>query len=692
MNGTERTALNCDCLLSQGPQGPQGEHGPQGPQGVPGESGPKGDTGNDGKSAYQQAVEGGYTGTEEEFKEELARLPYQAQEAVSAHNLSPEAHLDIRQAIEALQLLKLVDVLPAQGESKYIYAVPQDERTSDGQLIVVLFIWADGEWAAVGALTTSVDLSDYLKKTEAANTYLPLTGGTITGSLRITSSGESSGYLSANTKLLLTNTKNVNVPLEMLRYANGSYSQSVLWDADKGAAGGVASLGSDGKVPTAQLPDLSNITQVEDLGLVSAAVLQAGKNYALSVSGTASITLTNPADTGAANKITVNLTVLAQTNIDWGVNVNAPLAQFEPGKYQIRLLWNNNSSAWTAEILKEASAESSVKLLVRFNGSLADESASPLTLTPSRIVSAFPVYAEGQYGQQKLTCTGDSPDNYVTASGESLSKLNLGTGDFTIKCWLTLASSINYPVNIFYKDADNQIALGYDRVHIRIGGTLILNQAISGVAAGETAYITLTRQNGTLYFFVNGSLTASQASNENFDLSDWTQIFKGTGVLGAGHYGIQELIVKNTCDYTASFTPPSEAFVLTDSGVSDLHDRKTFELYEELESLRAEIEILRGKIMKRPDYSNAAEFSLYSETASYTCPGDGYLWGNVYQDVTSNGKTYQGRILINGKDLFSNAEKNIPLLILVSTGDIITKTGNWQAFASPFYFIPEKAD
>lgn len=45
-------------------QGPQGETGPQGIQG------PQGDTGKDGvdgKSAYQYAVDGGYTGTEAEF-------------------------------------------------------------------------------------------------------------------------------------------------------------------------------------------------------------------------------------------------------------------------------------------------------------------------------------------------------------------------------------------------------------------------------------------------------------------------------------------------------------------------------------------------------------------------------------------------------------------------------------------------
>lgn len=52
-----------------GPQGPTGPVGPTGPQG------PKGPAG-DGKSAYQQAVEGGYTGTESEFNAILASGPW----------------------------------------------------------------------------------------------------------------------------------------------------------------------------------------------------------------------------------------------------------------------------------------------------------------------------------------------------------------------------------------------------------------------------------------------------------------------------------------------------------------------------------------------------------------------------------------------------------------------------------------
>ena len=84
----------------QGPQGEKGDTGAQGPQGETGHTGPagpKGDTGPtgaDGKSAYQYAQEGGYTGTETEFAEKLAQeqltgttnelTPTQVYEAVSA--------------------------------------------------------------------------------------------------------------------------------------------------------------------------------------------------------------------------------------------------------------------------------------------------------------------------------------------------------------------------------------------------------------------------------------------------------------------------------------------------------------------------------------------------------------------------------------------------------------------------------
>lgn len=58
----------------KGDKGDPGEIGPQGPKGDPGEPGSDGAAGAAGKSAYQYAVEGGYTGSVEDFKAQLANL------------------------------------------------------------------------------------------------------------------------------------------------------------------------------------------------------------------------------------------------------------------------------------------------------------------------------------------------------------------------------------------------------------------------------------------------------------------------------------------------------------------------------------------------------------------------------------------------------------------------------------------
>lgn len=81
----------------KGDKGDKGDTGPKGDTGEAGPVGPKGDTGaagTDGKSAYQYAQDGGYTGTEAEFAEKLAQeqltgmtddlTPAQVHDAVSA--------------------------------------------------------------------------------------------------------------------------------------------------------------------------------------------------------------------------------------------------------------------------------------------------------------------------------------------------------------------------------------------------------------------------------------------------------------------------------------------------------------------------------------------------------------------------------------------------------------------------------
>lgn len=59
---------------AQGAQGPQGLQGPRGATGLQGPPGQDGSPGADGKSAYQIAVENGYTGSEQDFNQTLAGI------------------------------------------------------------------------------------------------------------------------------------------------------------------------------------------------------------------------------------------------------------------------------------------------------------------------------------------------------------------------------------------------------------------------------------------------------------------------------------------------------------------------------------------------------------------------------------------------------------------------------------------
>ena len=72
-----------------GPQGIQGERGPAGPQGEQGEQGPAGQDGAPGKSAYEIAVEDGYTGTSAEWLESLKGDP--GEDGKNAYELAVEA-------------------------------------------------------------------------------------------------------------------------------------------------------------------------------------------------------------------------------------------------------------------------------------------------------------------------------------------------------------------------------------------------------------------------------------------------------------------------------------------------------------------------------------------------------------------------------------------------------------------------
>lgn len=71
-----------------GAQGPQGIQGPQGVEGPEGPQGPAGVAGADGKSAYQTAVESGYSGTETAFNSSLAAVPSHIADKSNPHEVT----------------------------------------------------------------------------------------------------------------------------------------------------------------------------------------------------------------------------------------------------------------------------------------------------------------------------------------------------------------------------------------------------------------------------------------------------------------------------------------------------------------------------------------------------------------------------------------------------------------------------
>jgi hypothetical protein len=197
-----------------------------------------------------------------------------------------EASID--QKISDLNYIQFVTELPETGEEKYIYAVVQDIYDREGHQIVVLYIWRDseepgetGDWYLAGAFSINFDPNDYLLKTEAAITYLKLTGGTLTNGtaqlkLANTTYASNSGTFVFDVPgqyfRLYNQTTGATKPILFADYQSkvtlvkGSYLKdytnnttgTILDSTDKAVANGVASLDANAKVPVAQLPDLSD--------------------------------------------------------------------------------------------------------------------------------------------------------------------------------------------------------------------------------------------------------------------------------------------------------------------------------------------------------------------------------------------------------------------------------------------------
>lgn len=116
-----------------GEQGPKGETGAAGPEGPQGETGP---AGADGKSAYQYAQDGGYTGTEEGF---VQRLLQSGIKSIVGTNDAPVNAWELEPGIYQLHGKMMADSNTAVTALNHNYILFAIRQSTYGSNIVYLF-------------------------------------------------------------------------------------------------------------------------------------------------------------------------------------------------------------------------------------------------------------------------------------------------------------------------------------------------------------------------------------------------------------------------------------------------------------------------------------------------------------------------------------------------------------------------
>ena len=159
----------------------------------------------------------------------------------------------------------------------------------------------------------------------------------------------------------------------------------------------------------------------------------------------------------------------------------------------------------------------------------------------------------------------DGSDDYII--GPTISDLNIGTGDFTVECWL-YETTTNTNKGIWdgrstgsLTDGFTFTRIGTDTFRVWSGSALITTGSFT--IQNTWNHCALVRNSGTLTIYINGTSSGTPVSNStNFSNS-------GTFIIGAGRHStgsnptafitgyIQDLRVNNYARYTANFTPPT---------------------------------------------------------------------------------------------------------------------------------------
>lgn len=187
----------------------------------------------------------------------------------------------------------------------------------------------------------------------------------------------------------------------------------------------------------------------------------------------------------------------------------------------------------------------------------------------------FPITQAGNATQGTFSPYGANWSNYFDGTGDYLSipdstAFTMGSGDFTIECWINLSTLSGSQMVIGTADAPgNQGSMsfvlnvnsGTPRIGVGYGNAVYYATAASTITANTWVHLAGVRNGASVYIYVNG-VQSTALNMASLAINDSTQIvavgrngnYNGEYVTG---YISNVRIVKGTAVYTAAFTPPT---------------------------------------------------------------------------------------------------------------------------------------
>lgn len=168
-------------------------------------------------------------------------------------------------------------------------------------------------------------------------------------------------------------------------------------------------------------------------------------------------------------------------------------------------------------------------------------------------------------GSIKFDGTGD----YLIQSFSN-PDLTLGSGDWTIECWLYLNAlpAVSAFANIFDQRPSsgngvypNIRVTNNGRIEFFVNSNVQIQSNASTINTGVWYFISISKASGSTKMFVDGTQVGSTYTDSNNYLNSRTVIAGSAFTLGVGHVNgyIDDLrITKGVARYTANFTPPTK--------------------------------------------------------------------------------------------------------------------------------------